>query len=137
MVSILATAGSLADSLTSQITQLVIDILSALVHVGSLLDVSCQHCSVDLDFLNHVLHHALDHIVDLVDVLDLSLCDHWHVDTWLGVRCWTRPVNDWTSHSRDAARSACVCCQSSRIWLQLVTMRRPNQPLPGRSSRLL
>ena len=82
-MSILATAASLADSLTSQITQLVIYIPSALINVGSLLQVSSQHCSVHLDLLNHVLHHALDHIVDLVDVLDLSLYSHRHVHAWL------------------------------------------------------
>ena len=83
VMSILATAGSLAGCLTSQITQLVIDI-PALINARCLLDVSRQHCSVHLDLLNHVLHHALDHIVDLADVLDLSLWSHWHVHTWHG-----------------------------------------------------
>ena len=100
-MSILETDGSLAGCLTSQITQLVIDTLSALINVGSLLDVSRQHGSVRLDLLNRMLHHALDRIVDLVDVLDLSLCGHQHFHAWLG-----SPL--------DVQRSACVLSEFSQ-----------------------
>ena len=69
---------AIADNLTSQITQLAIDIPHALIDISSLIDASHQHYNVQLDPLNNAFHHALDHIVDLVDALDLC------VAVWFG-----------------------------------------------------
>ena len=52
---------AVADCLTSRITQLVIDTLSALVNVGSLLDVSRQQCDIRLDLLDHALQFSRRH----------------------------------------------------------------------------
>ena len=68
----------------------------------------CQPSAFYLDLLNHVLHHALDQIFDLVDVLDLSLCCHRHVHTRLGSPLLYPFLQRLASYSRDAARSACV-----------------------------
>ena len=75
----------LADNLTSKITQLTIDIPHEIIDISSLLDASYQHYNVHFDPLDHVFHHALDHIVDLVDVLGLSLRSRLVRETVVGL----------------------------------------------------
>ena len=106
----------LADNLASQITQLAIDILHELLAIGSLLGASHQHETTFISTFSTMCFIMLWIISSILSMYRTCLCVATGTSTpGSGILCWTRPCNDWASYSRDAARSACVLPEFTRL----------------------